>query len=84
MVLLSIIALITSWFNVVDSFATFTSSKHISLFSAGTTKWPQYGSNYRCNHKCSLITMMGQRGKRIKKEIKKEREMETPPRIQTP
>mmetsp|Transcript_15800 Transcript_15800/g.23747 ORF Transcript_15800/g.23747 Transcript_15800/m.23747 type:complete len:273 (+) Transcript_15800:137-955(+) len=30
------------------------------------------------------IVMMGQRGKRIKKEIKKEREMETPPRIQTP
>jgi len=28
--------------------------------------------------------MMGQRGKRIKKEIKKERELETPPRIQTP
>lgn len=35
------------------------------------------------NRRQSII-LMGQRGKRIKKEIKKERQMETPPRIPTP
>ena len=35
-------------------------------------------------HQRGNVIMMGQRGKRIKKEIKKELQMDTPPRIKTP
>mmetsp|Transcript_24115 Transcript_24115/g.27922 ORF Transcript_24115/g.27922 Transcript_24115/m.27922 type:complete len:263 (+) Transcript_24115:179-967(+) len=87
LLLLAIICICIDWVVQVDSFSIRTSIQQTPLGQLTFTK-PSFQSQPISGrghgHGRMSIIMMGQRGKRIKKEIKKEREIEAPPRVQTP